>query len=363
MAAGGIAFASSDSTTAAVVTKVVDGDTIDVSYGGDTHRVRLLNVDTPESVDPEEPVECLGPEATRFLRDRLPLGTQVLLAYDEERYDRYDRELAGVFLRDSLINAEIARAGLGVAMSVGVNTRFYSEVQAAQEEARAAERGLYSEEVTCTVPAQVAELESTADTVTSEPPVKGAGLEPIDSFAADLTEVAIAASTLMRLLDGDLRAFPLIAFTSDEISGLSSRATTVETQISAARTRNQATRTAEKARLDAAEEAARLAAEEAARLAAEESARLAAEEVARQAAEAQRRRAPSAGGSASSGSGSSESSSSSAGSGTSSGGSGSSSGSYDGYTGCRAYGAGGTSVDEKGRRYTKIDCTTKQPIG
>jgi micrococcal nuclease len=55
--------AAADSSTTATVAKVVDGDTIDVRYDGETHHVRLLNVDTPESVDPNKPVECLGPEA------------------------------------------------------------------------------------------------------------------------------------------------------------------------------------------------------------------------------------------------------------------------------------------------------------
>lgn len=61
---GGVIFATTGNTTTATVAKVVDGDTIDVRYDGETHRVRLLNVDTPESVDPAKPVECLGPEAS-----------------------------------------------------------------------------------------------------------------------------------------------------------------------------------------------------------------------------------------------------------------------------------------------------------
>ncbi len=122
---GGVSVAAANRTDAtATVTKVVDGDTIDVRYGGEEHRVRLLNIDTPESVDPNSPVECLGPEASDWLEQRLPVGTQVRLEHDQERLDKYDRELAAVFVGDDLINAEIARAGLGVAMSVAPNVKF-----------------------------------------------------------------------------------------------------------------------------------------------------------------------------------------------------------------------------------------------
>jgi micrococcal nuclease len=93
--AGGVTIATDGSTTA-TVTKVVDGDTIDVSYDGATHRVRLLNVDTPETVDPQKPVECLGPEASDYLKRRIPAGTEVRLERDVEERDGYGRELAAV---------------------------------------------------------------------------------------------------------------------------------------------------------------------------------------------------------------------------------------------------------------------------
>ena len=134
---GGVAVVGAAAGPAtATVTRVVDGDTIDVSYGGSEARVRLLNVDTPETVDPNEPVECLGPEATDFLQELLPIGSVVKLQYDQTRYDRYDRELAGVFLDSRFVNAEIARAGLGVAVVYGDNDRFYDEVLAAHRRPR-----------------------------------------------------------------------------------------------------------------------------------------------------------------------------------------------------------------------------------
>jgi micrococcal nuclease len=141
------------STDEAVVTKLVDGDTIDVRIGGRVERIRLLNVDTPETVDPDRAVQCLGPEASAFLAARVPVGTQIRLEYDVERTDRYGRTLAAVFTTDgALVNADIARAGLGTALVVGGNHRFYEPVQAAQQEAAAAQRGRFSSSLTCGAP-------------------------------------------------------------------------------------------------------------------------------------------------------------------------------------------------------------------
>jgi len=127
----------------AVVTHVVDGDTIRVDLDGEEVPVRLLNLDTPEKDGPYTEAECLGDEATAFLADLLPPGTEVRLESDLEPTDRYGRRLAGVYLDDVLVNAEVARAGLGVPVLVRPNERFHDAVVAAHDEARAASRGLH----------------------------------------------------------------------------------------------------------------------------------------------------------------------------------------------------------------------------
>ncbi|WP_454084255.1 thermonuclease family protein [Georgenia sp. Marseille-Q6866] len=127
----------------AVVTHVVDGDTIRVDLDGEEVPARLLNIDTPEKDGPYTEAECLGDEATAFLADLIPPGTEVRLVEDVEPTDRYGRRLAGVYLGDVLINAEVARAGLAVPVLVEPNDRFHDAVVAAHEEARAASRGLY----------------------------------------------------------------------------------------------------------------------------------------------------------------------------------------------------------------------------
>ncbi|HYH77131.1 MAG TPA: thermonuclease family protein [Arthrobacter sp.] len=155
---GSIAVTAAANEGSGTVVRVIDGDTLVISINNGDHTVRLLNVDTPETKDPNQPVECLGPQASEYLEDALPKGTRVRLEFDVERHDKYGRTLAGVFAPDgSLVNAEIAREGLGVPVQFGRNRKFLPPVQAAYEEARTAEAGLFSEETDCTLPAQLAE--------------------------------------------------------------------------------------------------------------------------------------------------------------------------------------------------------------
>lgn len=145
------------------VQRVIDGDTIEVEGQGDQLTVRLLNIDPPETKDPNEIVECLGPEATEELKSLLNEGDQVRLEYDVERRDSYGRTLAGVYEDDVLVNAEIARAGLGVPMAVDPNYRFYEEVKAAFDEAANAQVGFFDPSIRCTIPAEEEAAQSPED--------------------------------------------------------------------------------------------------------------------------------------------------------------------------------------------------------
>ncbi|MGP5732527.1 thermonuclease family protein [Arthrobacter rhombi] len=169
----------SSSGADATVVRVVDGDTLVASLDGTVETIRLLNVDTPETKKPNTPVQCLGPEATEYLRQRLPAGTGVHLEYDVERTDRYDRTLAGVYLDGDLVNADIAREGLGVAVLFEPNHRFHDEVLAAQQEALEEETGLFSATVECTVPAQIEsaiDQLATVPTATAQTSAEASGL-------------------------------------------------------------------------------------------------------------------------------------------------------------------------------------------
>lgn len=126
------------------VVRIVDGDTLIIARGAAEQRARLLNVDAPETVHPSRPVECGGPEAAAWLGARIPVGSEVTVVHDVERYDRFDRELIAVFADGSLVNAELAEAGWATAVVFGRNDTFHGAVAAAEAFARDAGRGLFA---------------------------------------------------------------------------------------------------------------------------------------------------------------------------------------------------------------------------
>lgn len=107
------------SNTAYQVLKVVDGDTVKINYNGKATNVRLIGVDTPETVHPNKPVEAYGKEASNFTKNLL-LGESVYLRFDAERTDKYGRLLAYLYrVPDGLfVNLEIVRQGYGHAYTV-----------------------------------------------------------------------------------------------------------------------------------------------------------------------------------------------------------------------------------------------------
>ena len=123
------------------VERVVDGDTLLLE---NRIRVRLIGVDTPESVRPDHPVEPWGLEAAEFTR-QFVAGGKVHLRFDRERVDQYGRHLAYVSVGDRMLNEELLRAGLARALlqynySASMKTRF----RQAEAEARTAQRGIWS---------------------------------------------------------------------------------------------------------------------------------------------------------------------------------------------------------------------------
>lgn len=132
-------------TERGTVARIVDGDTLDVTLAGTKTRIRLLNVDTPETVKQNTPVQCMGPEASVRLKQLAPVGSTVGLAFDVERLDQYGRTLATLVTASGQNASEVlAQEGLGRAVRYGQNVAGYATVAAAVERAKASQLGLWS---------------------------------------------------------------------------------------------------------------------------------------------------------------------------------------------------------------------------
>lgn len=122
------------------VEKVIDGDTITVEEIG---KIRLIGLDTPETVDRRKPVEYFGKEASQFLT-RLVLHEKVRLEYDQNKKDKYKRTLAYVYMADgTFVNAEIIKQGYGFAYTK-FPFKYLEQFRAFEKEAREDKRGLWA---------------------------------------------------------------------------------------------------------------------------------------------------------------------------------------------------------------------------
>jgi micrococcal nuclease len=126
----------------AFVQRVVDGDTFIAQVNNRRFRVRLIGVNTPETVKPRSPVECFGPEASAFAKAELTAKT-VRLVYDVDRYDRYGRTLAYVYLGKTFFNLLLVQRGYAVVETVPPDVAHVEQFVAAQRAARAAHAGLW----------------------------------------------------------------------------------------------------------------------------------------------------------------------------------------------------------------------------
>ncbi|HST04539.1 MAG TPA: thermonuclease family protein [Chloroflexia bacterium] len=129
-------------TTQAQVTRVIDGDTIEVSIDGALYRVRYIGIDTPETVAPDRPVGCYGPEASAANK-ALVEGKEVTLEKDVSEVDQYGRLLRYVYVGSTFVNAELVQQGYAHAYTYPPDVKYNAYLLSLQQEARSAHRGLW----------------------------------------------------------------------------------------------------------------------------------------------------------------------------------------------------------------------------
>jgi micrococcal nuclease len=135
------------------VVRVVDGDTVEARIGDAVADVRLIGVDTPETVKPGTPVQCFGERASHFTKRRLT-GRRVRLVFGVERRDVYGRLLAYVYVGGPsswtearrgwrLFNAILMRRGLARSLTIPPNDRFAPRFRHLELAAARIGRGLW----------------------------------------------------------------------------------------------------------------------------------------------------------------------------------------------------------------------------
>jgi len=133
----------------AQIVRVVDGDTFKAVLDGEDREwtVRMLGIDTPETVDPRKPVQCFGKEASQKLTDLIE-GTRVRLDADPEadELDKYGRLLRNVFLTDGTdVNALMVQEGYAHELtSFPLNAERKVELRQLERDAKASNRGLWA---------------------------------------------------------------------------------------------------------------------------------------------------------------------------------------------------------------------------
>jgi micrococcal nuclease len=144
---GGDSALVAGGSASARLERVIDGDTIVAQVDGREERIRYIGIDTPETVKPNTPVQCFGPQA-HALNTRLigAAGAPLTLRFDRELRDRYGRLLAYVYRAqdDLFVNARLIDAGAARTLEIAPNTAHAAQLSDLQHTARASGRGLWS---------------------------------------------------------------------------------------------------------------------------------------------------------------------------------------------------------------------------
>ncbi|MED0670393.1 thermonuclease family protein [Aneurinibacillus aneurinilyticus] len=136
-------------TLKVTVTRVVDGDTFKAKVNGKEESIRLIGVDTPETVHPNKPVQPYGPEASAYTKKRLD-GQTVTLEFDVQQRDKYGRLLAYVWLGDAknpkaeMLNQTLVKEGYAQVATFPPNVKYTDSFVNLQKQAREAGKGLWA---------------------------------------------------------------------------------------------------------------------------------------------------------------------------------------------------------------------------
>lgn len=156
------------------IVKVIDGDTVQVKINGKSEVVRLIGIDTPESVDPRKPVQCFSVEATKRAKEILPTGKRVTLESDPTQgdKDKYNRLLRYVFFEDGTnFDKLMISDGYAHEYTYQVPYKYMEEFKETEKVAREAKRGLWADDACLVVATPTTKTLNVAPTTAVVPTV------------------------------------------------------------------------------------------------------------------------------------------------------------------------------------------------
>ncbi|MCX7955681.1 MAG: thermonuclease family protein [Patescibacteria group bacterium] len=130
-----------------LISKVVDGDTIEIEIDGKIQRIRVIGINTPEVIDPRKPVECFGKEASEKAKELLS-GKKVRLEKDPTQgdIDKYARLLRYVFLEDGTdFGLTMIKEGYAYEYTYKIPYKYQQQYKQAQKEAEKNKKGLWAD--------------------------------------------------------------------------------------------------------------------------------------------------------------------------------------------------------------------------
>lgn len=175
------------------VDRVIDGDTIKITFEGKSESVRIIGINTPETKHPQKPIECFGPEASKYAEDLLG-NKKVILEFDESqgKYDKYDRLLAYVWTEDGQLYSELAiKNGFAFEDTYDGTYKYQKIHKKAQETAESNKLGLW---MNCPNWPEYSDLNSNGQNI-CDPNYSGACI-PVTKEDLDCSDIGVPVNVI-----------------------------------------------------------------------------------------------------------------------------------------------------------------------
>lgn len=128
------------------VERVIDGDTININKDGNIETIRLIGINTPETVDPRRPIQCFGKEASNEAHQILDNNfIRIENDFSQAKYDKYGRELVYLWTKDGLFfNEFMIQNGFAYEYTYDSPYKYQADFKSLEKEARYNSLGLWN---------------------------------------------------------------------------------------------------------------------------------------------------------------------------------------------------------------------------